>query len=187
MLYVVLGMLNEVRPVWYFVLAMVLFVLSQLDYFLLNKVICKVSVLPIPPPWCVAGEAHVARAQGTSAKVDGSFVATILETAAVGVLYLAWRSITEGACSALSSRRRTSVPRSAHCVCRVVGRRGVLPAVIPGAARIGSSPGFVSSITDSRCSRPYPPTHTPGCYPRGDLSSVSLCCLCITMYIYAPS
>ncbi|KAF9809132.1 hypothetical protein IEO21_07533 [Rhodonia placenta] len=73
MLYVVLGMLNEVRPVWYFVLAMVLFVLSQLDYFLLNKVICK----------------------GTSAKVDGSFVATILETAAVGVLYLAWRSITE--------------------------------------------------------------------------------------------
>ncbi|KZT64757.1 hypothetical protein DAEQUDRAFT_732198 [Daedalea quercina L-15889] len=73
MLYVVLGMLNEVRPVWYFVLAMVIFVLSQLDFFLLNKVICK----------------------GTSAKVDGSFVATILETAAVGVLYLAWRSITE--------------------------------------------------------------------------------------------
>ncbi|EPS93918.1 hypothetical protein FOMPIDRAFT_1026370 [Fomitopsis schrenkii] len=73
MVYVVLGMLNEVRPVWYFVLAMVIFVLSQLDFFLLNKVICK----------------------GTSAKVDGSFVATILETAAVGVLYLAWRSITE--------------------------------------------------------------------------------------------
>ena len=42
MVYVVLGMLNEVRPVWYFVLAMVIFVLSQLDYFLLNKVICKV-------------------------------------------------------------------------------------------------------------------------------------------------
>ncbi|TFY58503.1 hypothetical protein EVJ58_g6379 [Rhodofomes roseus] len=73
MIYVVLAMLNEVRPVWYFVLAMVIFVLSQLDYFLLSKVICK----------------------GTSAKVDGSFVATILETAAVGVLYLAWRSITE--------------------------------------------------------------------------------------------
>lgn len=42
MVYVVLGMLNEVRPVWYFVLAMVIFVLSQLDFFLLNKVICKV-------------------------------------------------------------------------------------------------------------------------------------------------
>ena len=34
--------------------------------------------------------------QGTSAKVDGSFVATVLETAAVGVLYLAWKNITEG-------------------------------------------------------------------------------------------
>lgn len=42
MLYVVLGMLNEVRPVWFFILAAVLFVLSQLDFFLLNKVICKV-------------------------------------------------------------------------------------------------------------------------------------------------
>ncbi|KAH9948055.1 chitin synthase III catalytic subunit [Amylocystis lapponica] len=74
MLYVVLGILNEVRPIWYYILAAVLFVLSQLDYFLLSKVICK----------------------GTSAKIDGSFVATFLETAAVGVLYLAWRSITEG-------------------------------------------------------------------------------------------
>ncbi|KAI0938300.1 hypothetical protein AcV5_000008 [Taiwanofungus camphoratus] len=73
MLYVVLGILNEVRPVWYFILAAVLFILSQLDYYLLNKVICK----------------------GTSAKIDGSFVATILETATVGVLYLAWKSITE--------------------------------------------------------------------------------------------
>ncbi|GBE89332.1 hypothetical protein SCP_1503400 [Sparassis crispa] len=73
MLYVVLGILNEARPVWYYVVAAVIFVLSQLDYFLLNKVICK----------------------GTSAKIDGSFVATILETAAVGVIYLGWRSITE--------------------------------------------------------------------------------------------
>ncbi|KZT07854.1 uncharacterized protein LAESUDRAFT_650022 [Laetiporus sulphureus 93-53] len=73
MLYVVLGILNELRPLWYYILAMILFILSQLDYFLLNQVICK----------------------GTSSKVDGSFVATILETAVVGVLYLAWRSITE--------------------------------------------------------------------------------------------
>ena len=33
---------------------------------------------------------------GTDAKIDGSFVATVLETASVVVLYLAWRSITEG-------------------------------------------------------------------------------------------
>ncbi|KIP01202.1 hypothetical protein PHLGIDRAFT_97139 [Phlebiopsis gigantea 11061_1 CR5-6] len=74
MLYIVLGILNEVRPVWYYVLAAVLFVLSQLAYFLLNKVICN-GVSP-----------H---------HLDGAFVATVLETAAVGVLHLAWRSITE--------------------------------------------------------------------------------------------
>jgi hypothetical protein len=34
--------------------------------------------------------------QGSKGKVDGSFLATILETASVGVLYLAWKSITEG-------------------------------------------------------------------------------------------
>lgn len=43
MTYIVVGVLNEVRPVWYYVLAAVLFVLSQLDYFLLNKVICQVG------------------------------------------------------------------------------------------------------------------------------------------------
>ncbi|KAI0737470.1 chitin synthase III catalytic subunit [Daedaleopsis nitida] len=73
MVYVVLGMLNEVRPMWYYILAAVLFVLSQLDFFLLSKVICD----------------------GAARKVDGSFIATLLETAAVGVLYLAWRGITE--------------------------------------------------------------------------------------------
>ncbi|PIL26885.1 hypothetical protein GSI_11065 [Ganoderma sinense ZZ0214-1] len=72
MTYVVLGMLNEVRPMWYYVLAAVLFVLSQLDFFLLSKVICKASD-----------------------KIDGSFIATLLETAAVAILYFAWRSITE--------------------------------------------------------------------------------------------
>ncbi|TRM62276.1 chitin synthase III catalytic subunit [Schizophyllum amplum] len=73
MCWIVLGVLNEVRPMWYYVLSAVLFVLSQLAYFLLSHVVCK----------------------GTNAKIDGSFIATLLETAAVGVLYLAWRSITE--------------------------------------------------------------------------------------------
>lgn len=80
MTYIVLVILNEVRPMWYYVLSAILFVLSQLDYFLLSKVICKAA----------------------NAKVDGSFIATLLETAAVGVLYLAWRSITEGACYLIS-------------------------------------------------------------------------------------
>jgi hypothetical protein len=45
MAYIVLGILREVRPIWYFTLAFVLFVLSQLDFFLLNKVICKVRAV----------------------------------------------------------------------------------------------------------------------------------------------
>jgi len=73
MAYIVLYILDEVRPMWFYVLSAVLFILSQLDYFLLNKVICR----------------------GTNAKIDGSFVATMLETASVSVLYFAWRSITE--------------------------------------------------------------------------------------------
>ncbi|KAJ7066808.1 chitin synthase III catalytic subunit [Mycena belliarum] len=73
MTYIVLAVLNESRPMWFYILSAALFVLSQLDYFLLNRVICK----------------------GSASKVDGSFVATFLETASVGVLYLAWKSITE--------------------------------------------------------------------------------------------
>ncbi|KAJ7237272.1 chitin synthase III catalytic subunit [Mycena haematopus] len=73
MAYIVLSVLNEVRPMWFYILSAALFVLSQLAYFLLSKVICK----------------------GSNQKVDGSFVATLLETASVGVLYLAWKSITE--------------------------------------------------------------------------------------------
>jgi hypothetical protein len=44
MTYIVLGVLREVRPLTYFVLAFVLFVLSQLDFFLLNKIICRVRL-----------------------------------------------------------------------------------------------------------------------------------------------
>ncbi|KAA1477449.1 hypothetical protein DENSPDRAFT_861540 [Dentipellis sp. KUC8613] len=73
MAYIVLGMLRELRPMLFYVLAAILFVLAQLAWFLLGRVICD----------------------GSNHKVDGSFVATVLETAAVGVLYLAWRNITE--------------------------------------------------------------------------------------------
>jgi len=73
MTFIVLSVLHEVRPMWYYILSATLFVLSQLAYFLLSKVICK----------------------GSKRKVDGSFIATLLETASVCVLYLAWKSITE--------------------------------------------------------------------------------------------
>ncbi|KAH8824179.1 chitin synthase III catalytic subunit [Flagelloscypha sp. PMI_526] len=73
MAYIVIAVLNEMRPMWYYILALVLFILAQLAWLLLGKVVCK----------------------GSSEKIDGSFIATVLETAAVGVLWLAWRSITE--------------------------------------------------------------------------------------------
>jgi len=73
MIYIVFVILQELRPLLYYILAAVLFVLSQLDWFLLSQVICT----------------------RTSAKIDGSFIATILETAAVGTLFMAWLSITE--------------------------------------------------------------------------------------------
>jgi hypothetical protein len=50
MAYIVLAVLRETRPLWYFILAAALFILSQLAYFLLSKVICKVSPLPSPVP-----------------------------------------------------------------------------------------------------------------------------------------
>ena len=40
--YIVLAVLNEIRPMWYYVISAVLFVLSQLAYFLLSHVVCKV-------------------------------------------------------------------------------------------------------------------------------------------------
>lgn len=150
MVYVVLGMLNELRPVWYFILAAVLFVLSQLDFFLLSKVICKVRLLSLYPRFptptslrlpslhqtrsisvhrshrslsltfapCIPGvnahadphtDIHLFQAASPS-KVDGSFIATILETAAVAVLYLAWRSITEGAFLRSLSSKAPALP-----------------------------------------------------------------------------
>ncbi|KIK55549.1 hypothetical protein GYMLUDRAFT_76488 [Collybiopsis luxurians FD-317 M1] len=73
MLYVILGMLKEARPTLHYILAAVLFIFSQLAWFLLGKVLCNAS----------------------GSKIDGSFIATILETAAVAFVFLGWRGITE--------------------------------------------------------------------------------------------
>jgi Chitin synthase export chaperone len=74
MMWIVVRRLREQRPFVYYVLAGILFMLAQLAYFLLSRPICS----------------------GTNAKIDGSFLATVLETASVIVLYLAWKGITEG-------------------------------------------------------------------------------------------
>jgi hypothetical protein len=74
MIWVVVAVLREKRPLIFYALAGLLFIVSQLVFFLLSRPICS----------------------GSNAKVDGSFIATVLETASVFVIYLAWRSITEG-------------------------------------------------------------------------------------------
>ena len=76
MVWIVARILHEMRPLVYYVLAGILFIFAQLAYFLLSRTICD----------------------GTNAKVDGSFIATALETATVIALYLAWQGITEGSC-----------------------------------------------------------------------------------------
>lgn len=48
MIYIVLAILNETRPMWFYLLAAVLFVLSQLDWFLLSNVICRVHFATEP-------------------------------------------------------------------------------------------------------------------------------------------
>jgi len=72
-LWVVLGVLREKRPFLYYAASAVLFIISQVFYFLPSKAICT----------------------GSKAKVDGSFIATLLETASVVFLVLGWQSITE--------------------------------------------------------------------------------------------
>jgi hypothetical protein len=76
MVWIVARVLHERRPLVYYSLAAILFIVAQLVYFLLSRTICD----------------------GTNAKIDGSFIATALETATVIVLYLAWQGITEGTC-----------------------------------------------------------------------------------------
>jgi len=73
MLWIIRRVLYETRPVWFYTLALFLFVLSQLAWFLLGRVICT----------------------GSNSKVDGSFVATLLETMSVVALWYGWKSITE--------------------------------------------------------------------------------------------
>ncbi|KZT34053.1 hypothetical protein SISSUDRAFT_318192 [Sistotremastrum suecicum HHB10207 ss-3] len=73
MLWVILHVLQEIPPVWYFVLSLAIFVLAQLDFYILSRTIC----------------------QGTKAKIDGSFIATLLNTLSIAILYLGWTHITE--------------------------------------------------------------------------------------------
>jgi len=73
MMFVILRILRERKPLLLFLGAFVAFAAAQVIYFEVSKYICKSS----------------------KAKVDGSLIATVLETASVFILFLGWKSITE--------------------------------------------------------------------------------------------
>lgn len=70
---VVVRVLRERKPAFLFLGAIVLFILGQASYYALSYKICT----------------------GTHRTVDGSFLATLFETAAIITLFFAWNSITE--------------------------------------------------------------------------------------------
>jgi hypothetical protein len=51
MTFVIVRGLNQFRPMWYFVLSFTLFLLGQLAYFLLGKLICDVRDENVASPW----------------------------------------------------------------------------------------------------------------------------------------
>ncbi|CAG7850597.1 SubName: Full=Related to export control protein CHS7 {ECO:0000313/EMBL:CCA71545.1} [Serendipita indica DSM 11827] len=73
MSYIVVNILGEKRPLMYYLGALVVFIGAQLAYLFLGTAIC----------------------QGTNRFIDSAFIATLLETTAMGLLFIGWRTITE--------------------------------------------------------------------------------------------
>nr|XP_018259939.1 uncharacterized protein I303_08011 [Kwoniella dejecticola CBS 10117]OBR82097.1 hypothetical protein I303_08011 [Kwoniella dejecticola CBS 10117] len=73
MVYITLGVLRETKPALMYLGAFVLFALGQVIFFLVSQPLCDAS----------------------NGKVNSAFLATLLNSGAVGLLYLAWQSITE--------------------------------------------------------------------------------------------
>ncbi len=89
-----------------YVLAFILFAAAQVIFFLVNQPLCNVSKRrvsagtstststfqtvparpPGPPKWKLASS----RLQVSNGRVNASFLATLLNTGALGVLYYAW-------------------------------------------------------------------------------------------------
>lgn len=73
MMVVILRILRERRPVGFYISAFLLFAVAQVIYFAVSRYICTAS----------------------KAKVDGSLIATVLETGSIVMLFVGWKSITE--------------------------------------------------------------------------------------------
>ncbi|BGP13070.1 hypothetical protein JCM10213v2_000989 [Rhodosporidiobolus nylandii] len=70
---VVIRVLREKKPLFTLLGAAFVFCLSQAAYYALSHKICT----------------------GTNARIDGSWIGTLLETVTVGLVYAAWRMVTE--------------------------------------------------------------------------------------------
>ncbi|KXN86845.1 Chitin synthase export chaperone [Leucoagaricus sp. SymC.cos] len=75
--YVSLGILHERRPFWIYVGAIVVFIVAQ---------VFRLS--PVGTSIC----------ESSNQRVDGTFIATFLETVAIVVMYYGWADMTKGAC-----------------------------------------------------------------------------------------
>ncbi|KAF8653246.1 hypothetical protein AX16_004074 [Volvariella volvacea WC 439] len=71
--YLLIWRLRDFASLRYLVLSFTLFAVAQVDYFILSGPICDI----------------------TSARLDGSFIATFLNTASLTTLYLSWKVMTE--------------------------------------------------------------------------------------------
>jgi len=99
MIWVTVGVLRDVRPMWLYVLAATLFVLSQVVYFFLNKVRDNefFEATTRLTSFQVICKGTMTRFDETrDPDMDGMWIVIMFETAAVIVLYCAWCSITEG-------------------------------------------------------------------------------------------
>ncbi|WWC72431.1 uncharacterized protein I206_106393 [Kwoniella pini CBS 10737] len=73
MIYITLGALRETKPAMLYLCAFILFGIGQVLFFLVSQPLCDAS----------------------NGKVNSAFLATLLDSSAVVLVYLAWKSITE--------------------------------------------------------------------------------------------
>ncbi|ODN82805.1 hypothetical protein L202_01077 [Cryptococcus amylolentus CBS 6039] len=73
MLYIVVIVLDEVKPAFLYTLSFLLFAGAQIIFFLASQPLCNAS----------------------NGKINSAFLASLLQTLSIGSLYLAWVSITE--------------------------------------------------------------------------------------------
>ncbi|TIB75238.1 hypothetical protein E3Q10_01469 [Wallemia mellicola] len=91
MIYVIFFLLKETLPAFWYASSLLTFMLSQAALFALGYTICD----------------------GSNSRVDGAFVATLLEAISLGFLFGGWRSITEDSWYAYEGAQEPVYPKHA--------------------------------------------------------------------------